>query len=58
MPVRDDHEDGNFVRDDLVEGLRDEFPWGIAVWPGFCAPVGGESVDVRGVWVFAWGEIA
>ena len=57
MPVRDDHENGNFVRDDLVKGLRDAFPWGIAVWPGFCAPVGGESVDVRGIRVFAWGEI-
>ena len=31
MPVRDDHENGNFVRDDLVEGMRDELPWWIAV---------------------------
>ena len=57
MPVGDDHEDSDFVRDDLVEGLCDELPWGITVWPGFCAPVGGVSVDVRGIRVFAWGEI-
>ena len=58
MPVRDDHENVNFVRDDLVEGLRDELPWGVAVRPGLGAPVGGECVDVRGIWVFAWGKIA
>ena len=53
MPVRVDHEDGNFVHDDLVECLRYKLPWGIEVRPGLRAPVGGEGVDVRGILVFA-----
>ena len=58
MPVVDDHDDSNFVSDDLAEGLRDELPWVVAVGPGFCAPVGCEGVNVSGVGIFAWGKIA